>query len=139
MPAWLEALPDRPTVYVTLGTVINALSAFRVLLDGLADSTATSSRPSASTTTPPCSSRSLRNACVERYVSQAFVLPLASVVVSHAGSGAALAAFAHGLPMLLCPRAPTSSRTRTDARARRRLVLMPGEVTAEAVRGGVET
>ena len=35
VPDWFEELPDRPLVYVTLGTVHNDLRVFRVLLDGL--------------------------------------------------------------------------------------------------------
>src|SRR6185503_20411409 len=43
------------------------------------------------------------NAYVERYVSQALLLPRVDAVVSHGGSGSMLAALAHGLPMLLVP------------------------------------
>ena len=35
-PAWLDALPALPTVYVTLGTMYNKnLDVFRIVLDGL--------------------------------------------------------------------------------------------------------
>lgn len=40
---------------------------------------------------------------VERYIPQAELLPRASVVVSHGGSGSVLGALAHGLPMVLLP------------------------------------
>ena len=40
---------------------------------------------------------------VERYVPQADVLPRASLVVSHGGSGSVLAALAHGVPLVLLP------------------------------------
>ena len=36
-PGWLAALPDRPTVYVTLGTLHEGASLFRLLLEALAD------------------------------------------------------------------------------------------------------
>lgn len=36
-PAWLDELPKRPSVYVTLGTVFNDVSRLRLLLDGFAD------------------------------------------------------------------------------------------------------
>ena len=37
LPDWVEGLDERPLVYVTLGTIFNDLSVFRVLLDALAD------------------------------------------------------------------------------------------------------
>lgn len=139
-PAWLEALPDRPTVYVTLGTVMNAVSAFRVLLDGLADvdcnvvaTVGLANDPTLLEPLPP-------NAWVERYVSQALVLPHTSVVVAHAGSGAVLATFAHGLPMLLMPTgADQFENADRCVELGAGLVLMPGEVTAEAVSAAVES
>ena len=102
-PVWLAALPDRPTVYVTLGTVHNDLSVFRVLLDALAPldlnvvvTIGRDNDPRALEPVPP-------NAVVERYVAQSFLLGLAAVVVSHGGSGSTLATLAAGLPSLLVP------------------------------------
>jgi UDP:flavonoid glycosyltransferase YjiC (YdhE family) len=40
---------------------------------------------------------------VERYVSQAELLPRASLAVSHGGSGSVLGALAHGVPLVLLP------------------------------------
>lgn len=139
MPAWLEALPDRPTVYVTLGTVINALPEFRVLLDGLTDvdcnvvaTIGLDNDPALLEPLPP-------NAWVERYVSQALVLPHASVVVSHGGSGAVLATFARGLPTLLLPHAADQfENAERCVELGAGLALLPGEVTPDAVRAGVE-
>ena len=140
VPTWLEALPDRPTLYVTLGTVVNALSAFSVLLEGLADvdcnviaTVGRDNDPALLVPIPP-------NAWVERYVSQALVLPYASAVVANAGSGAVLATFAHGLPMLLMPTgADQFENAERCAELGAALVLMPGEVTAQSVRAAVET
>ena len=102
-PDWLAQLPDRPTVYVTLGTVHNALSVFRLLLDAFADVDcnviATIGRGHDPAELVPLPG----NAYVERYVSQALVLPHADVVVSHGGSGSTLGALAYGLPILFVP------------------------------------
>ena len=139
VPAWLEALPERPTVYVTLGTVNNALAAFRVLLDGLADIDCNVVATVGLDNDPALLEPLPRNAWVERYVSQALVLPRASAVVAHAGSGAVLATFAHGLPMLLMPTgADQFENADRCVELGAGLVLMPGEVTAEAVRAAVE-
>ena len=40
---------------------------------------------------------------VERYIPQAELLPRASLVVSHGGSGSVLGALAHGVPLVLLP------------------------------------
>jgi MGT family glycosyltransferase len=43
------------------------------------------------------------NVRVERFVPQAEILPRASAVVCHGGSGSVLGALAHGLPLVLLP------------------------------------
>ncbi len=139
-PAWIATLPDRPTVYVTLGTVRNELSLFRTLLDGLAGSdvnvVATIGRrndPAELAPLPP-------NAVVERYVPQSFILPHAAVVVAHGGSGSILATFAEGLPTLLVPQgADQFENAGRCGELGAGLVLMPGEVTESAVRDAVRT
>ena len=139
VPGWLEGLPDRPTGYVTLGTVINALPAFRVLLDALADVDCNVVATVGRDNDPAMLEPLPRNARVERYVSQALILPHASFVVSHGGSGAVLAAFAHGLPALLLPLgADQFENAERCVELGAGLVLMPGEVTPDAVRAGVE-
>ena len=140
VPAQLEALPDRPTVYVTLGTVNNAVPAFRVLFDGLADVECNVVATVGLDNDPAMLCPLPANAWVERYVSQALLLPHASVVVSHGGSGAILATLAHGLPTLLLPvGADQFENAERCVELGAGLVLMPGAVTAEAVRAAVET
>ena len=138
-PVWLAALPDRPTVYVTLGTVHNDLSVFRVLLDALAPldlnvvvTIGRDNDPRALEPVPP-------NAVVERYVAQSFLLGLAAVVVSHGGSGSTLATLAAGLPSLLVPQGADQFENADQcADLGVGIVLLPGEVTPEAVRASVE-
>jgi UDP:flavonoid glycosyltransferase YjiC (YdhE family) len=97
-------------VYATLGTVHNDLGVFRLILDSLAgldcNVTMTVGRDNDPLGLEPIPS----NAFVDRYVAQSFVLPHATVVVSHGGSGSMLGAFAHGLPTLVLPRGAVSSR-----------------------------
>ncbi len=138
-PAWLDELPDRPTVYVTLGTVFNDAGVFRVLLGGLADVecnvVATVGRNVAAAALGPIPV----NARVEQWIPQALVLPRCSVAVGHGGSGSTLAALAHGLPLLLVPRGADQFENAAHAEglgvAR---VLMPDALSEEAVRTGVE-
>jgi len=138
VPAWLDRLQDRPTVYVTLGTVFNDLSVFGVLLEALADvdcnviATVGPSRDPAELAPFP------DNAHVERYISQSLVLPLASVAVVHGGSGSTLAALAHGLPMLVVPQAADQFENAEQCVAIGvGKLLLPDELTAQAAREAV--
>jgi MGT family glycosyltransferase len=96
---------DRPTAYVTLGTIFNKGSGdlFERLLAGLGaldvDVVATVGRdldPEDLGPQPP-------HVRVVRFVPQSEVLPEVDLVVSHGGSGSLMGALAHGLPSLLLP------------------------------------
>jgi MGT family glycosyltransferase len=137
-PTWLDQLPERPTVAVTLGTVWNAPAVFRLLLDALepldVNVVATVGRnvdPEALAPHPP-------NARVERYVSQALLLPRVHAVVSHGGSGSMLATLAHGLPMLLVPlgadQFDNAERCVEAGLARR---LLPDQLDVDSARAAV--
>ena len=95
---------DRPTVYVTLGTIFNHASGdlFERILAGLAaldvDVVATVGRrtdPADLGPQPP-------HVWVERFVPQHDVLPHVDLV-SHGGSGSLMATLAHAVPSLLLP------------------------------------
>ena len=139
-PRWIEGLPDRPTVYVTLGTLHGDVSTYRGLLDALADldvnvvvTVGRGHDPAALAPLPA-------NAVVERFVPQSFILPRASVVVTHGGSGSILGALAEGLPMVLVPQgADQFENAARCAELGAGLVLMPGEVTPSAVHDAVGT
>jgi UDP:flavonoid glycosyltransferase YjiC (YdhE family) len=75
---------------------------------------------------------------VERYVSQADVLPFCDVAVGHGGSGSTLGALAHGLPMLLLPHgADQFENAQACAVLGVARVLMPDALTAEGVASAV--
>ncbi|MGZ8594568.1 MAG: glycosyltransferase [Actinomycetota bacterium] len=97
-PTWLDDMPPRPLVYVTLGTVFNPESGDlfeRVLagLGGLSVSVVVTVgpglEPSAIRRVPP-------NVRVERFVPQAALLSRCDLVVCHGGSGSVTGALAHG-------------------------------------------
>jgi UDP:flavonoid glycosyltransferase YjiC (YdhE family) len=104
-PAPPVAATDPPTVYFTLGTefVLESGDLFERALAGLAElpvqvvATAGSELDLATLGRPP------RNARLERYVPQSEILPHASVVVCHGGSGSVLGTLAYGLPLVLLP------------------------------------
>jgi UDP:flavonoid glycosyltransferase YjiC (YdhE family) len=135
-PAWLAEL-DRPLVYATLGTVFNEPDVLARLLTGLDDVPAallTIGRnvdPAALGPVPA-------HVRVERFVPQADVLQSCSAVIAHGGSGSTLAALAHGLPLVLVPQGADqfeNAKRVEDAGAG--IVVMPGEVTGDAVRSAL--
>lgn len=117
-PAWLERLGERPTIYVTLGTVpafnenpglfrriTSAVSAERanvVLTIGANNSLAElSALPD--------------NVFVAQYLPQSLILARASLVVCHGGAGSTLGALTHGVPLLVLPQGAASQRRNAEA------------------------
>jgi len=137
-PAWLTSLPDRPTVYVTLGTIFNAVDRFPPLLSALGglecNVIVTIGRDNDPSDLAPIPA----NAVVERFIPQDLLLPHVDVMVGHGGSGSMLAALARGIPALMLP-AGADQFENADACHRLGLarVLLPHEVTPDAVRDQV--
>jgi UDP:flavonoid glycosyltransferase YjiC (YdhE family) len=109
-------IDDRPIVYLTFGTVVGTPG----------DPTAFGAQPD--------------NVSVYRYNPQTTILPLCSLVVSHAGSGTFLAALDHGLPQLCLPQAADQfGNAEHGTRAGVALALLPHEVSLQSVRDAAES
>lgn len=139
LPTVLHNMPDRPTVYVTLGTMSNTDAAiFRAALDGLADeplnvvlTVGSNNDPNTYAPVPP-------NARVERFVEQRMLLPHCAAVVHHAGSGTMFGALAHGLPQVAIPQgADNFVNAEVLARTGSAVQLAPGSVTAATLSAAV--
>lgn len=104
-PAWLRDRGDAPLVYFTLGTVFNVECGdlFERVLAGLRDLPIEVVATVGRDVDPAELGAQPANVRIERHVPQSLLLPHASAVVSHGGSGSVLGALAHGLPMLLLP------------------------------------
>jgi len=108
----LSALPHPDTVYLTLGTIMNQMpSVFRAVIDGcmrwpvnLVVTTGPGFEPTLLGHLPPA----VRTA---PFLPQAAVLPHCRAVVSHAGAGTMLGAYAMASHSCACPKAPTSRPT----------------------------
>ncbi|HEX7186626.1 MAG TPA: glycosyltransferase [Actinomycetes bacterium] len=139
LPAGLSRDDDRPLVYLTLGTVQNLPDVLRTAVTALAGldvrllvTVGPAGDPSALGPQPP-------HVIVERYVSQAAVLPLCAAVVSHGGSGTVFGAAGLGLPQVCLPQGADQFRnTEGVVRSGAGLGLHPhqadGAAMAEAVR-----
>jgi UDP:flavonoid glycosyltransferase YjiC (YdhE family) len=104
-PAWLADLAGAPTVYFTLGTIFNMESGDLItrVLAGLRELSINVVVTVGRHIDPAEFGPQPANVHIERYIPQATVLPLSTVVVSHGGSGSVIGALAHGLPMVLIP------------------------------------
>jgi UDP:flavonoid glycosyltransferase YjiC (YdhE family) len=136
LPDWFAALPDRPTVHMTLGTVFNLHpEVFRAVLEGLADEPVNVLASVGVNQDPDVIGPLPANARVERWIPHAALLPTCTAVVCHGGAGTVLKTLRHGLPLLLLPQGSDMFRTaRTCSAYGLARALVPGEVTARAVR-----
>jgi UDP:flavonoid glycosyltransferase YjiC (YdhE family) len=139
LPAWVAALPARPTVYVTMGTVFNdAADVFRAVLEGLRDEPVNVIVTVGADGDPSALGPQPDNVHVERYIPQSQLLPKCDLFVSHAGSGALLGALNAGVPMLAIPQgADQFFNAARIVEVGLGLRLMPAELDAAAVREAI--
>jgi UDP:flavonoid glycosyltransferase YjiC (YdhE family) len=104
LPNWVSELPERPTVYVTLGTLFNTSSdLLETILEGLAGEDLNAVVTIGRDRDPSRLAGLASNIHVERYIPQSLLLPHCDAVISHAGYGTVMGSLAHGLPSVLIP------------------------------------
>ena len=139
LPSWIGDLPERPTIYATLGTVNNREThVFRAILEGLRDEDYNLIVTVGKNIDPEIYGPQPDNVHVEHYIPQSQLLIHCDAVVTHGGSGSTLASLGHGLPMLILPRAADQFfNAERCLKVGAALRLMPDEVTPEAIRGAM--
>jgi UDP:flavonoid glycosyltransferase YjiC (YdhE family) len=135
LPESVVALPHKRTVYLTLGTLFNGAADFDVPLEALRELPVNVVVTCGYDVDPMAFEPLPRNVAVERWVSQALLLPRCSAVICHAGAGTLMGALAYGLPVVCLPRgadqfANAAQVTRTGAG----ITLLPGQVSVESIR-----
>ena len=97
---WERLDPDRPTVFVTLGTVNEHLGArfYAALAEGVAKT-----GEQLVIAAPPEVVPEAPNVLAQRYVPALAVMRRADAVVCHAGTNTICEALAHGLPLVVAP------------------------------------
>jgi UDP:flavonoid glycosyltransferase YjiC (YdhE family) len=103
LPQWIESLPDRPVVYVGLGTVYNQPAVFRAFIAGLRDAAVTLIVTVGRDQDPADYGPQPGNVHIERYIPLSLLLPHCDLVVTNGGSGTLTAALGHGLPLVVVP------------------------------------
>jgi MGT family glycosyltransferase len=137
LPPWAATLGERPAVYVSLGTapLFNQPDKFAPLLAGLAELDLDVVVTVSNLNDPAAIGNSRTSVHVEQWLPLAALLPRCAAVLCHAGTGTTLAALAAGLPLVLVPQgADQFDNARASERAGAARVLMPDQVTAQAVR-----
>jgi MGT family glycosyltransferase len=137
-PAWLDELPDRPTVYAALGTIAHAMPGiFELILDALDEADvnlilAVGGDTGAFGTQP-------RNVHIESFVPQTRVLPRCDAFITHGGFNSVKESLSVGVPMVVVPitadQPYSAGRCAALGVAR---VVGPEERTADVVRSAVD-
>ena len=130
--------PQRPLVYLTLGTFSNNPDQFKLVIEALHDEpinvlvTIGRDNDVQSLGTTPA------NVHVEQFIPQADVLPHCSLAVHHAGAGTTFGILAHALPSVALPQsADNFTIAGRIAASGAAVTISPGEVTAATVRDAV--
>jgi UDP:flavonoid glycosyltransferase YjiC (YdhE family) len=107
LPTWVDDLPRQPTIYATLGTDLSrqerGRSLFPIILEALHDEPCNLILTIGRENDPAQYGPQPGNVRIERYIPQSLILPHCDLVLSHCGSGTAMAALDVGIPMVNLP------------------------------------
>jgi UDP:flavonoid glycosyltransferase YjiC (YdhE family) len=105
LPSWVTQLPNRPTVYFSLGTAFNSrhLDVFASVIAGLSDLPVTVIVTVGRDLSPADIGPQPANVHVERYIPLSLLLPHCDLVVTSGGSGTVMATLAAGVPLVVLP------------------------------------
>jgi UDP:flavonoid glycosyltransferase YjiC (YdhE family) len=141
LPEWVSDLPPFPTVYATLGTVMNHnVDILAAILEGLRGEDLNLIMTTGVDVDPsifdaPKMGTGEGQTHIERYIPQSLILPYCDLMIVHGGSGTVKDSFRHGLPMVIIPIAAdqyvNAARCADLGIAR---VIAPEERTPEAIR-----
>lgn len=103
LPPWVETLPDRPVVYLGLGTSFNKPEVFRAVIAGVGDEPLTLIVTVGRDQDLNDYGLQPENVHIERYIPLSLLLSRCDLVVSNGGSGTLAATLSHGLPVVVVP------------------------------------
>jgi MGT family glycosyltransferase len=139
LPEWIEALPPRPTVYMTLGTVFNRRTdLFAAAIAALRNEPVNLIATVGHDQDPEQFGPQPETVHIARYIPQSLLLSRCAMMVNIAGMNSVRSAFLHGVPLVLVPlvaeHAYNAARCEALGMAR---VLDAGTVTPDAIREAV--
>ncbi len=139
-PEWLEELPPRPTVYVSLGTVYNQVPAlFEQIIAGLRDQPYNVVMTCGRQLEPAAFGDCGANVTVAQYIPQAQVLSRCDLSITHGGYNSVMAALTYGVPQIVIPFAADQPyNARRCAALGSGQILAPENVDAASIQATVE-
>jgi MGT family glycosyltransferase len=142
LPPWVADLPDRPTVYATLGTYFSrgseGLTTFRAMLAGLRDAPVNLILTVGRDNDPADFGPQPGNVHIARFIPQSALLPRCDLVVHHGGFSTVTGALNAGVPMVVIPiQADQPYNAACCAALGVGVVIEPGERSAEVIRAAV--
>jgi MGT family glycosyltransferase len=142
LPPWVAGLPDRPTVYATLGTVHNAQphgrATFSAILEAVRDEPWNVILTVGRDNDPAAFGPQPEHVHIARYIRQSQLLPHCDLVVNQGGFSTLTGALNAGLPLVVIPLGadqPLNAACCTALGVGR--VIEPGAQTAESIRAAV--
>ncbi len=103
-PEWVARLPDQPTVYVSMGTILRVPQVFDAVLRGLRDEPLNLIMSIGRALDPADFGPQPDNVRIEPFIPHDIsLLPYCDAVVTHGGANTTLGALSHGLPLLVIP------------------------------------
>lgn len=104
LPDWITALPDRPTIYATLGTTFNqAPETFQAILAAVSTEDVNAIITVGRSMDPAQFQPLPAHIHIERYIPQTLLLPQCDAVIFHGGYNSLHSTLWHGLPMIITP------------------------------------
>ncbi len=104
LPDWISALPDRPTIYATLGTTFNqSPTTFQAILNALSTEDVNAIITVGRSMDPVQFQPLPDHIHLERYIPQSAILPHCDAILFHGGYNSLHSALWHGLPMIITP------------------------------------
>jgi len=138
LPQWAESLPDRPVVYVGMGTTFNKPEVFRAFIGGLRDEALTLIVTVGRDQAPADYGPQPENVHIERYIPLSLLLEHCDLVVTNGGSGTLVAALGQGLPLVVVPISADHPQNAARCMALGLgKVVMPADLTPESARDAV--
>ncbi len=142
LPPWIADLPDRTTIYATLGTMASrrpdARALFTAMLEALRDEPVNLILTVGRDNDPADFGPQPENVHIARFIPQSALLPHCDLVVHQGGLGSVTGALNAGLPMVVIP---VSADQPYNAACCAALgvgrVIAPDERTPEAIRAAV--
>jgi len=135
LPPWVETLPRRSTIYVTLGTIFNQdRTVFESIIAGLREEPVNVILTVGHDNDPAEMALAAPNLHVERYIPLSLLLPHLDAVITQGGTSL-LPVLGAGLPLLVLPQgADQFHHAEACVASGAGRCLLPGEVTPGSVR-----